>query len=334
MLAKSLGILLVFAQPPPGVALAPYEPARGCYIGAYIELDPVVKNDIAAFERLVGKKHATYFRYVGYGQAFPFGWVQQLKAGGYIPHIAWEPNDGLDKVQDDDYLRGWAEAARHADVPIFLRFASEMNGTWEAWSGNPALYIEKWRLVYRVMHAVAPKVIMVWCPFATPRASIPQYYPGDEYVDWVGVNIYSVLRHNGRPEEIGEEDPRDLLRPIYEAYAARKPIAICEYAATHYCVATKQRATDFAIACMRALYGSLPKQFPRVKMISWLSVDAATHGLAHNDYALTTDQQVLETYREIIASDYFLSAAVEAPAGATVASVPREATHSAALKAR
>ena len=307
MIAHGLAALLVLAQPSPKFMPAPYEPARGCYIGAYIELDPVVKDDIAAFERLVGKKHATYFHYVGYGMPFPFRWVQELKAGGYVPHIAWEPNEGLAAVRDDDYLRGWAEAARHADVPIFLRFASEMNGTWQAWSGDPELYIEKWRLVYRVMHEVAPNVVMIWCPFATPRATIPMYYPGDEYVDWVGVNIYSVLRHDGQPNKIGGEDPRDLLRPIYEAYAKRKPIAICEYGATHYCVATKQRATEFAIKSMRKLYEALPTEFPRVKMINWFSVDAATSGLAHNDYALTTDQRVLTTYRQLIADEYFLS---------------------------
>ncbi len=324
MLAQGLAALLVLAQPSPKLMSAPYEPARGCYIGAYIELDPVVKDNISAFERLVGKKHATYFHYVGYGMPFPFKWVRELKTGGYVPHIAWEPNDGLAGVRDDDYLRGWAEAARHAGVPIFLRFASEMNGTWQAWSGDPELYKEKWRLVYRVIHEVAPNVVMIWCPFATPRATIPMYYPGDEYVDWVGVNIYSVLRHDGQPHKIGGEDPRDLLRPIYEAYAARKPIAICEYGATHYCVATRQRATDFAVKSMRALYESLPAEFPRVKMINWFSVDAATSGLAHNDYALTTDQRVLETYRELIASDYFLSTVRGGGGAPAVAARPPE----------
>ncbi|MCX7597690.1 MAG: glycosyl hydrolase, partial [Armatimonadetes bacterium] len=222
-------------------SLGPYEPAYGCYIGAYVELDPTVKGDVDGFERLVGKKHLSYFRYVGYGQPFPFAWVKELKARGQVPHIAWEPNQGLDAVQDDEYLRGWAEAARRADVPIFLRFASEMNGNWQAWSGDPALYVEKWRLVYRVMHQIAPKVIMVWCPFAVPQGSITSYYPGDEYVDWVGVNIYSVKRHDGDPNKIAGQDPRDLLRYVYKLYAPRKPIAICEYAATHYCNALKLR---------------------------------------------------------------------------------------------
>lgn len=288
-------------------SLGPYEPARGCYIGAYIELDPTVKGDAEAFENLTGKKHCSYFRYVGYGQPFPFAWVKELKARGQVPHIAWEPNQGLDAVQDDEYLRGWAEAARRADVPIFLRFASEMNGNWEAWSGNPALYVEKWRLVYRVMHQIAPKVVMIWCPFAVPQRTIPDYYPGDEYVDWVGVNIYSVKRHDGDPKKIAGQDPTDLLRYVYNLYASRKPIAICEYGATHYCKALRLRCPEFAVEKMRRLYSSLPTEFPRVRMINWFSVNAASDNLADNDYSVTTDPQVLAAYREIIASDYFIS---------------------------
>ena len=36
-----------------------------------------------------------------------------------------------------------------------------------------------------------------------PRQSVPKkghpYYPGDEYVDWVGVNFYSVYYHDNGP---------------------------------------------------------------------------------------------------------------------------------------
>lgn len=308
-----LAIMAAASSQGSNLSLGPYEPAHGCYIGAYIELDPTVKGDVEAFENLTGKKHCSYFRYVGYGQPFPFAWVKELKARGQVPHIAWEPNQGLDAVQDDEYLRGWAEAARRADVPIFLRFASEMNGNWQAWSGNPALYVEKWRLVYRVMHQIAPKVVMVWCPFAVPQGSITSYYPGDEYVDWVGVNIYSVKRHDGDPKKIAGEDPTDLLRYVYKLYASRKPIAICEYAATHYCNALKLRCPEFAVEKMRQLYSALPTEFPRVRMINWFSVNAASDNLADNDYSVTTDPQVLAAYREIISSDYFLSELQGAP---------------------
>lgn len=298
-----------------GEALAPCEPVHGCYIGAYIEMDPVAKDDIPTFETLTSKKHASYFRYVGYGQPFPFQWANSLKAAGATPHIAWEPNDGLEAVRDDTYLQGWAQACAHFGEPIFLRFASEMNGDWEAYSGDPDLYIEKWRLVYNALHSVAPNVVMIWCPFATPKSTIPLYYPGDDYVDWVGVNIYSVVFHQGDVNKRAVTNAVQHLEFIYNLYAERKPIAVCEYAATHFCKAAEGETVDFAIREMKRVYESIETRFPRVRMINWFSVDAANEGLAHNDYSLTSNQRVLDTYRTLISSPHFLSQVVSGPGG-------------------
>lgn len=294
-------------------SLAPAAPAgdtlsgRACYLGAYIHQDPIVKGDMAAFEQLTGKRHASYMCYLGYGEPFPFQWVQEVLAHGALPHIAWEPNNGLDEVQDDEYLRGWAEAAARAGGPILLRYASEMNGDWMVYSGDPESYIEKWRLVYRIIHEIAPNVIIVWCPFATPRRTIPDYYPGDSYVDWVGVNIYAVLYNDGDLSRPAPDDQVDSLRFICGLYGDRKPIAICEYAATHYCVASRQQTVDFALRRMRAMYQAVREQFANVVLLNWFSVDAARDDLANNDYALTTNDLVLDTYREIISSHYFLA---------------------------
>lgn len=305
-----LGLALTAFLPASALALGPYEPPDGCYIGAYIELDRRVRDDVAAFEALTNKQHASYFRYVGYGQPFPFEWASRLKSIGAMPHIAWEPNDGLGPIADDAYLRGFAEACAHYGAPIFLRFASEMNGDWEAYSGDPALYVRKWRLVYDVIHAVAPNVIMCWCPFATPKSTIPLYYPGDEYVDWVGVNLYSVVCNEGNPQKRTVDNAVQDLEFIYSLYADRKPIAICEYAATHYCGALQAETVDFAVREMRRVYDSILTRFPRVRMVNWFSVDTVGEGLAHNNYSLTDNEQVLATYRELIASPRFLSRVV------------------------
>jgi hypothetical protein len=307
---------------------ARYEPEKGCYVGAYVELDDNAPGDLDSFEKATGKVHATYFRYVGWGQPFPFQWVQQLKTRGAAAHLAWEPNDGLAQVRDDDYLHGWAQAASRSGCPIFLRYASEMNGNWQAYSGDPDAYIAKWRMVYRIMHEEAPNVVMVWCPFATPRATIPLYYPGDDYVDWVGVNIYSVLHEDGDPAKPASDDPRSLLRYVYDLFAYRKPIAVCEYAAGHYNVAGKVDSTDFALDNMTKIYAALAKDFPRVRMINWFSVDTTRAALADNNYSLTSNPRVLEAYAKLVSGDYFLSQVAPAkvepvlPSGPAVAAPP------------
>lgn len=286
-------------------------------MGAYIHQDPVVQGDIEVFVKLVGKPHASYMRYVGYGEPFPFQWVQQVTARGAMPQIAWEPNNGLAEVQDDAYLRGWAEAARYAGAPILLRYASEMNGDWMPYSGDPDEYIRKWRLVYQVMHQVAPNVIMIWCPFGVPRSTIPMYYPGDDYVDWVGVNIYAVVYNDGNIRQPATDTQMDQLNFVYNLYAHRKPIAICEYAATHYCQASRRATTEFAVHNMLEFYQALPTRFPRVVFINWFSVEAVSDGLADNNYAVTTDPAVLAAYQQLISSSYFLSApgSAEVPVG-------------------
>ena len=294
--------------------LAKFEPATGCYIGAFIERDLAVRGNISAFEELAKKKHASYFTYVGYGRPFPEPWVRKVKSEGGAPQIAFEPNNGLGEVVDSQYLRFWARDAARAKVPIFLRWASEMNGpwTWGRYGTNQVLasenYKKKFALVSRIMKQEAPNVAMVWTPFAEPTKYIEEFYPGDEWVDWVGVNIYSVYVNDGNPNRIAaNRDPVDFLRFVYEHYADRKPIHISEYAATVFCKGTGKQTVDWAMEKSRRFYTALRDEFPRVKSVNWFSLDAVKAGLANNNYSLMSDGRMLASYRNLVADKHFLS---------------------------
>lgn len=306
-----------------GQTRSKFEPERGCYLGAFIEKDKVARGDYRKFEQLTGKKHASYFTYVGYGMPFPSEWVARVRAAGAAPHLAFEPNDGLKAVRDDEYLREWARAARAAACPIFLRFASEMNGDWTAYHDDPRQYVEKFRLVHRVMAEEAPNVAMVWTPFASLRENSAHYYPGDAYVDWVGVNIYSVYIHDGNPARLAaQEDPGDFLRVIYRRYADRKPIHISEFAAAHYHKALNRTVVDFAIEKMRRFYESLRREFPRVKSINWFCMDTVEEKLADSNYCLLDDARKLATYQRLVSDDYFLSHVETPPLVVAIAPKP------------
>lgn len=291
--------------------LAKFEPAAGCYIGAFIELDYNVQGeqggDIEKFEDLTKKKHASYFTYVGYGRPFPNAWVEKVKKAGAAPHIAFEPNNGLDEVQDDAYLRAWARDAARSQTPIFLRWASEMNGPWCAWHKDPQQYIDKFRLVAQVMREEAPNVAMVWTPFAEPQRFIPLFYPGDEWVDWLGMNIYSVYVNNGDPNRPAfDKDPTLWLRFLYDNYP-NKPIHISEYAATIFCKGTGKETVDFAIEKMTRFYTALREEFPRVKSVNWFVWDTIRGKKANNNYSFLSDGRTLLTYRNLVSHDHFLS---------------------------
>ncbi len=290
---------------------AKYEPDNGIYLGAYVLQDITINYSMARFNELTGKKHASFFRYLGYGKPFPVEWVAKVKSVGAVPHIALEPNDGLDEVKDDEYLRTFAREARKSGVPIFLRYASEMNGDWTQYSGKPELYIQKWRLVHRIMEEEAPNVIMVWTVFTFPESTIESFYPGDEYVDWVGVNIYNVVYHNDSIENKADyEDPLKLLNYVYNTYSYKKPIQISEYGATHYASTDGKYYIDFAKEKITRFYKNLPEKYPRVKSVYYFDVNNlvnAPPGRKINDYSVTNDPQILNTYASLVKNENYLT---------------------------
>jgi hypothetical protein len=298
------------------------EPPVGVYLGAYIDQDDALPTrwmdengrwhrNPDEFTPIVGRRHATYFMYMGWGSQFPYNWIEKCKKAGAIPHIALEPHD-IDAVQNDAYLQTLGKEFGRMQWPIFLRYASEMNGKWTKWHGDAKKYREKFRLVNAAMKKYAPQVAMVWCPNAVPLDNIMEYYPGDDATDWVGINVYSVPFYDNDPRNPAMLDtPAAYIEPIYNAFADRKPIAICEYGASQMAIADKKPRPDFAIEKMAQFYSSLPRLFPRVKMISWFDVNAikyAPPGRQKNNYSLSETESVTEAYRKMTVSPYFIAA--------------------------
>lgn len=317
--------------------LARLEPQNGCYLGAFIDRDDALgerffdenwqsHSKIEKWTQLVGKPHASYFMYLKYGQKFPRRWVEHLKANGAIPHIAWEPSD-LNAVRDDEYLRDFARQMARCNWPVFVRFACEMNGSWTPYHGNPALYREKFRLVHRVLHEEAPLCATIWCVGNPPLKNIAAYYPGDDGCDWVGVNFYSVPFHENKANRPAfDENPLALLDPIYKSFAARKPIAICEYAASHRAALDRVSRPDFAREKLALLYGALPRLYPRVKLVDWFSMNSMRYpapGKTLNDYSLGGNNRVLDTYRQAISEPFFLSRWAQNAAAQNAVTVPQ-----------
>lgn len=66
-----------------------------------------------------------------------------------------------------------------------------MNGNWYGYSGDPAAYIAAWRHIWTVFADLrVTNVTWVWCPNLTP-ANWDAYYPGNRYVDVIGVDGFS-----------------------------------------------------------------------------------------------------------------------------------------------
>jgi beta-mannanase len=86
---------------------------------------------------------------------------------------------------------------RALNVPIALSFGHEMNGDWYPWGTKQttaAQFVAAWRHIHDLFAlAGATNVVWVWNPndiYPVPNVQLQTYYPGDAYVDWVGVTGY------------------------------------------------------------------------------------------------------------------------------------------------
>jgi hypothetical protein len=162
--------------------------------------------------------------------------VEQIRANGQMMLLTLEPMGGLASVTPEAAAALAADLAQFNEdgVPVIVRFAHEMNGSWYAWSQQPELYVKAFRTIAEAVHAKAPGSAMMWAPnygggypfaggqyeakagsadFAaldtdgngvlnmTDDAYAP-YYPGDDAVDWVGMSLY----HWGAEHPWGENE--------------------------------------------------------------------------------------------------------------------------------
>jgi hypothetical protein len=298
---------LVRAYAPKSGKLAKFEPEYGMYFGIYSEQDGEMGNEFYKSASIYGRDHAIYLAYATYGEEFPWRYAEHAKSAGGALQIAWQPLGGLDGVADGTYLREWARAAKAYGIPIFLRFAGEMNGDWTPWSGDAAKYIEKFRIVADVMRGEAPNVAMVWSPGDVPRYNMAGFYPGDDYVDWVGVSLYTEPYSHGNPDESMEATtPIEKLEEVYGLYADRKPIMLSESAVSHYTNLDGKSHTDFGVMNLDRLYRVMPVKYPRLKAITYFNVDLKGKE-SRNDYLLRNNPAMLDLYKSIITGPYMLN---------------------------
>ncbi|MFE4701049.1 glycoside hydrolase family 26 protein [Streptomyces sp. NPDC056738] len=120
---------------------------------------------------------------------------------GQMPMMALVPSDtslaDIAEGQDDTYIGRLADQISAYDGPLALSFAGEMNGPWNSWGpggAKPADFVAAWKHLHDLFaDRGVTNVIWVWTPHVVDSgttAKLRPYYPGDAYVDWVGLIGY------------------------------------------------------------------------------------------------------------------------------------------------
>ena len=267
----------------------PLVPASGALLGQYYG-DDDIEDTTAKLGRTL-KIHLTYW-------AWNDDWTEAPTstdlAAGRIPLVNWEPygadfNDIVDG-SFDDVIEARATGAKALEEPFFLDFAAEMNGE-EGWGGNdPELYVAAYRHVHDVFVAAgATNVVWVWCPNVTDldnsNDETLDYYPGDDYVDWTGVDGYNW----------GSSDWQsfhEVFENIYPLLASKqKPILIGE-------MSSSETGGDKA-AWIADMVPVLKQDFPLIRGVVWFDVNK------ERDWRISSSAETEAAFKAMAADPYF-----------------------------
>jgi mannan endo-1,4-beta-mannosidase len=246
-----------------------------------------------------------------------FTWQSQAKGDPNQPDSNFQLAD-IYRGNHDAFIRQWADEAALWGYPFFMRLDWEMNGSWYMWSekqnGNqPGDYIKMWKHVWNVVNCVddgvfhplsscvpATNVTWVWninldFPGSQP---LEELYPGDTYVDWVGIDGYNFGTDPAKPDIW--RTFTEAFKPTYDhvtALAPTKPIIVPETASTEYGGSKAQWITD-------ALMREISATFPRIKGIMWFNwAFAESKGIVH--YEIESSATAQQAFKDGIASSYF-----------------------------
>ncbi len=125
--------------------------------------------------------------------------VYEIEKNQNTPLITIEPKGesyGTKLLNDinqgiyDKRLNKIADVLKNSKSPIYIRFAHEMEleDLYPWGNQDPSSYIEAYKRAAKIFKSSNPNNIkMVWSPAGNPGAEA--YYPGDEYVDVIGVTV-------------------------------------------------------------------------------------------------------------------------------------------------
>ncbi len=133
--------------------------------------------------------------------------TEVYKRGSFLV-ITWEPWDASSKEgidyrglllgRYDKYISDFALSLKDIGQEVMVRFAHEQNGDWYPWSGKRVgkdTYIALCRYIKGIFDKNDVKNVK-WV-FSVNWEDIPEdnyfldYYPGDDYVDYIGIDGYN-----------------------------------------------------------------------------------------------------------------------------------------------
>lgn len=135
----------------------------------------------------------------------------------------WDVAKDTGSGKYDEVVRRYGAWAKTADRPIYLRIGYEFDGPHNAL--EPDEYVRAYRRVVDILRGEGvDNLALVWHSYAYETYKgypISDWYPGDDYVDWVGISVFFQPYYGAGLGPHGDA-------VLEFARARRKPVMIAE----------------------------------------------------------------------------------------------------------
>jgi mannan endo-1,4-beta-mannosidase len=173
------------------------KPANGKYVG----LSVAKNNLIAPTEQAMGTTANVITLYYAIGATVYPQSLTDLCEDHKLPILdLGSDTESLAQIAngaEDGYFKNLASMVGSLQIPVGIDFDHEFNGSWYKWGythAQPSEFIAAWRHVVNLFRSNgATNVIWVWNPNVTMARTtndLQAWYPGDSYVNWVGLDGY------------------------------------------------------------------------------------------------------------------------------------------------
>jgi beta-mannanase len=237
----------------------------------------------------------------------------------------------------DTDLKKWAQDEKRVGIPIMVEFGTEVNGGWFPWSGilnggaktngygdpnfpdGPERFRDAYRHIIDLFRKEGVKNI-TWCfhvypPQGTgdvkelhqPWNNMINYYPGDDYIDWIGISVYGAFDRGTTWDSFTRV--LDGAYPELSTISLKKPLAVFEFG-----VLEDPSQGNKTAWIQDALQSIQSGRYPRIKAISYWNEKwndctiVCLPGLnGEINLKLDSSPKTVEVFRKIVASPLFVT---------------------------
>jgi len=311
----------------------------GAYVDFGDGEDNVTLEAIEKFEKMVGKHQSVIAFGNFWGeQHFPAKKVQIVTHYGAIPLLYWSPWDkpyiegnlpgrfNLYNILNgllDSYIDKWAEDAGNYGKPLLVAWGLEMNGNWFPWSGyyygggqkdffdpaadymGPEIYKKAYRYVVNRVRAKGVRNIQ-WVFHANnyshphvPWNRMAAYYPGSDYVDWLGLSVYGQLFNN-----MGWSSFYDVCRQAYDEISEidpSKPLMAAEWGVGEF------PASGNKAEWLNKAFEDFKVRFPRIKAAVFWHERWQNEDESYSNLRVNSSPESLDAYQKGVGDAYWIA---------------------------